>query len=147
MKQLESQEQQKIIRWWALACHHHSLPEWLLFAIPNGGARTQRYGARLKAEGMRPGVPDLMLAVPRGGHNALFIELKQGKGRLSLNQKAMLKLLEAQGYATAVPYGFEQARAAIENYLGEQYETTTGNSPCAENPAGTAQPAADEEGI
>ena len=147
MKQLESQEQQKIIRWWALACHHHSLPEWLLFAIPNGGARTQRYGARLKAEGMRPGVPDLMLAVPRGGHNALFIELKQGKGRLSLNQKAMLKLLEAQGYATVVPYGFEQARAAIENYLGEQYETTTGNSPCAESAAGTTQSAADEEGI
>lgn len=36
------------------------------FAIPNGGARSPATGAMLKAEGVRRGVFDLMVCVPRG---------------------------------------------------------------------------------
>lgn len=118
MRQLESQEQQKLITWWRLACHHYAVPECLLFAVPNGGMRSVKTAVRLKAEGVRAGIPDMMLAVPRAGHNGLFIELKQGKGRLSLAQKATLALLERQGYAVCVPYGFEAAKSEIEKYLG-----------------------------
>lgn len=37
----------------------------LLFAIPDGGRRDAVTGAHLKAEGVRAGVPDMFLAVPR----------------------------------------------------------------------------------
>lgn len=147
MKQLESIEQQKLITWWHLAHHHYGVPEQLLFAVPNGGMRSIKTAARLKTEGVRAGVPDLMLACPKNGKNGLFMEMKQGKGRLSLNQKAMLALLEAQGYATAVPYGFEQAKIAIEKYLGGTNETGTGSSSCTGSATGTTRQAADEEGV
>ena len=64
-------------------------PEVLIFAIPNGGQRNAATGARLKAEGVVPGVPDLF--IPAWG---LFIEMKTLTGKVSLEQKAMLSYAE-----------------------------------------------------
>ena len=90
----------------------------LFFAIPNGGRRSPATAAMLRDEGVTPGVPDLFLAVPRGGKSGLFLELKAAtKGRLSTAQKAVLAALEGQGYATAVPKGYEDAKQAVLNYL------------------------------
>ena len=56
-------------------------PEWsLLFAIPNGGYRKLKTGIRLKRTGLKPGIPDMMLPVGRGGFLGLFIEMKSEKG-------------------------------------------------------------------
>ena len=74
----EHQEQSAVISWWALAHRQYGLPEFALFAIPNGGARDVITGARLKAEGVRRGVVDLMLAKPNGTFSGLFIEMKAG---------------------------------------------------------------------
>ena len=46
----------------------------MLYAIPNGGARNAITGALLKAEGVKPGVPDLCLPVARGKYHGLYIE-------------------------------------------------------------------------
>ncbi len=54
-------------------------PLWgMLFAIPNGGDRDPRVGAKLKQEGVRRGVPDLCLPVPNGVFNGLYIEMNLG---------------------------------------------------------------------
>ena len=90
----------------------------LLFAIPNGGQRNEIVAAKLKAEGATSGVPDLMLAVPRGDFHGLWIEMKNGKaGRLSENQKEMIALLMEQGYATAVCHTTEEFDEVTEIYL------------------------------
>lgn len=48
-----------------------------LLAIPNGGKRSgPREGMRLKAEGVKPGVSDLLLPLRRGGYAGLWLELK-----------------------------------------------------------------------
>ena len=121
MRQLESAEQKKIVQWWHLACRRYRLPEKILFAIPNGGRRDAITGARLKAEGVRAGIPDLFLAHPNGrGSCGLFLELKQGKGHLSDEQKDCLSMLNKQGYAVCVPFGFDEARQYIEKYLEEE---------------------------
>ena len=125
MRQLESAEQKKIVQWWHLACRRYKLPEKILFAIPNGGRRDAITGARLKAEGVRAGVPDLFLAHPNSrGSCGLFLELKQGKGsdkgQLSEAQKECLFELNKQGYAVCVPYGFDEAKKYIEDYLEEE---------------------------
>src|SRR5690606_12582346 len=66
MRHTESKSQQAFIRWWGLSHRSLGVPHAdLLFAIPNGGARNPVTGATLKAEGVRRGVPDLFLAVPR----------------------------------------------------------------------------------
>lgn len=52
----------------------------LMFAIPNGGARDAITGAMLKAEGVKPGVPDIFLPVPVNGFHGLFVEMKTLSG-------------------------------------------------------------------
>jgi len=89
-----------------------------LLAIPNGGARHRAEGGKLKAQGVRPGVPDLLLAYPCGGCAGLWIELKrQAGGRPSPAQKQWLQRLEAAGYATCCAHGWDEARARILRYL------------------------------
>ena len=54
--------QQAALFCWA-AQHVGSIPELaLLFAIPNGGKRDKITGARMRAEGVKPGVPDIFWA-------------------------------------------------------------------------------------
>ena len=93
-----------------------------LFAVPNGGHRSKRQGALLKLTGVKPGVPDLFLPVPRKGKHGLFIEMKvadRKKGRVSKEQKQWIEALITQGYEAKVCYGFEEARDAIVGYLNE----------------------------
>lgn len=90
----------------------------LLFAIPNGGARHKAVAAKLKASGTKAGVPDIMLCVPRNGKHGLFVELKIGTNRCSAFQNWWLSALRAQGFATAVCYGWVDAACAIVRYLG-----------------------------
>lgn len=91
----------------------------LLFAIPNGGARSPRTAARLKAEGTRAGVPDICLPVPRGDWHGLWIELKRpGRHAVSPVQREWLAALGAYGYRAEVAVGWDAARDVIVDYLG-----------------------------
>ena len=120
MKTLEHDEQVNLMKWWSLACHHFSVDEKLLFAIPNGGERNVIVASRLKAEGVRAGVPDLFLAQPNNGFHGLFIEMKKTKGGVvSDNQKCYLSLLKTSGYEVAVCHGWIEAKQTIEHYLSD----------------------------
>ncbi len=62
----EHVEQVSLMRWAALTKRRR--PELaLLYAIPNGGDRHKAVAAKLSAEGVKSGVPDLCLPVPRLG--------------------------------------------------------------------------------
>ena len=76
----ESVEQIHLFQWARMqSC---TMPELnLLFHIPNGGKRNITTAKRLKAEGVKAGVPDLFLPVSRGGFFGLFIEMKVGKNK------------------------------------------------------------------
>lgn len=90
----------------------------LMYHIPNGGKRTKSEAARFKMQGVKSGIPDIFLSVPRGGYCGLYIELKRVKGgRISESQGKILKQLEIQGYASVVCYGAEQAQEEIIRYL------------------------------
>lgn len=90
----------------------------LLFAIPNGGARSAVTGARLKEEGVRRGVPDMMLPVARGEFHGLFIELKaDAKARSTKEQALWLTELTERGYRALVCHGAGEAQAALLEYL------------------------------
>ena len=117
----ESVEQQTLIKWARLA--RGKYPELdMLYHITNEGKRSVVTGARLKSEGLKPGVPDLCLAVARGGAHGLYIEMKRTKGgRVSPQQAAWLEKLAHEGYATAICRGWEQARDAIERYLANEH--------------------------
>jgi hypothetical protein len=113
----EHQSQCMVISWWRLACTGYQLPEFALFAIPNGGARDPITGSRLKAEGVRPGIPDLMLAVKRGDYGGLAIEMKKIGNQTNPTQKKVLAYLNHAGYAWDVCWTAEAAIATIKHYL------------------------------
>ena len=78
LKRGEDTEQMGVIDWsnWNTG----RFPELkLLFHVPNGGKRNAAEAARFKAMGVKAGVPDLCLPVPRGGYAGLYIEMKYGK--------------------------------------------------------------------
>lgn len=127
MRQLESIEQKMLFVWWRLeGARRFGLPPCCLFAIPNGGRRDAVTGARLKAEGVHPGIPDIFLAVSDQLHHGLFIELKRpkgpgvSKGRPTRAQLEVMQALTARGYCCKVAYGANEARQVIERYLGEE---------------------------
>jgi len=116
-----------------LATEHHeqvTLMSWVdhnlraipelnnLFAIPNGGHRHVVTAQRMKAEGVKAGVPDLFLAYPSGGYAGLFVEMKRRMGgRLSPVQQEWRERLSKSGYLVAVCLGWEQAKKQIIEYL------------------------------
>ena len=112
----ETEDQIALIEWfdlWAPADLRGRLA-----AIPNGGWRHPKTAAVLKATGVRPGFPDLVLLTPRGGYAGLMVELKRVRGsKTSTAQKDWLCWLYAQGFAVAICPGFESARDCIKHYL------------------------------
>jgi hypothetical protein len=90
----------------------------LFYAVPNGGWRNKATAAKLKASGVKPGVPDLVIAEPRGGYHGLYIELKRVKGgAVSPAQKEWLSALSARGYKAVVRKGAKAAVKTIIEYL------------------------------
>lgn len=72
--------------------------------------------------GVKAGIPDLCLPVPRGEYSGLYIEMKFEKGRLEESQKKMLRLLTKQGHFCAVCYGAEEAIYVLKQYLSLEKE-------------------------
>lgn len=102
----------------------HEIPTLrYLFAIHNQGHGDAIRGARARAEGVKAGVPDLMLPVPVFVSNelrylGLFIELKKRKGGVvSSEQKDWLNFLEVSGYYPIVCHGWREAADTIKLYL------------------------------
>jgi hypothetical protein len=89
----------------------------LLFAVPNGGMRHPIVAAQLKEEGVKAGVPDLILPIPRYGSGALYIEMKMPKGRVSPEQAIWLQDLEDNGNTSLACFGWHEARQAVKDYL------------------------------
>lgn len=113
----EDAEQMAVMEWAA-----YRLGMWpelrLLYHVPNGGSRNRIEAARLKAQGVKSGVPDLVLPVARGGWHGMYIELKRRKGgRLSEDQRRWLDDLQEQGYLALRCDGAQAAINTIEEYL------------------------------
>ena len=117
MKTIESNIQQNCVKWFKLAFKRLAP---LLFAVPNGGARSAITGAILKAEGVTKGVADLLLLVPNSQFHGLCIEMKTKQGHQSPSQKAWQCAVEAQGYKYIVVRSLDQFMGEVTRYLTNQ---------------------------
>lgn len=88
-----------------------------MFSIPNGGSRNRIEAYNLKRQGLKSGVPDIMLPVAKCNYHGLFIELKQGKNKTTDNQVKYIDYLNKNGYLAVVCYGCDQAFDTITKYL------------------------------
>lgn len=96
----ESEEQIGLVLWFET-----QFPRVRIFHIPNGGHRAMSVAKKMKAEGVKPGVPDLHVPAWR-----LWIEMKRKTGgRLSPEQKDWIEYLEGIGDVVIVGKGAEDA--------------------------------------
>lgn len=112
----EADEQKALMQW--AKWQEGRYPELkLLYHCPNGGTRNKLEAANLKRQGVKAGVPDLFLPVPRSPKHGLFIEMKVGRNKCTDNQKKWIRNLLEQGYEVKVCYSCEEAIQVIKRYL------------------------------
>lgn len=131
---IEHTEQCAVITWASL-----NTGKWpalhLLYAVPNGAffggeVKLLKTGKKLpvaairarklKAEGLKEGVPDLCLPVRSRSHAGLYIELKRRTlGRPSPMQDWWRDSLLASGYHCVLCRGADAAMAALRTYLAD----------------------------
>ena len=109
---LESWEQERVARWLGSR-------NILYCAVPNGQLRSKRIGAQLKREGVRSGVPDLLVFTPPPlfpAYRGVAIEMKRVRGsKPTPSQLRWLKDLDRVGWYSAVCEGHEEAIQVLES--------------------------------
>lgn len=97
----------------------------MIFHIPNGGIRSKTEAGRMKAAGVKAGVPDLFLPVAKGPYHGLFIEMKVGDNKPTDKQKEWITRLRRNGYAAEVCYGWRKAWETLRAYYSLKGEKRT----------------------
>jgi hypothetical protein len=118
-KNLEHIEQVNLFKWASLLLKKYPELE-LLYAIPNGGQRSITTAIALKAEGVKAGMPDVVLPVDSANKQfcALFIEMKVKPNKPTPQQIQKMALLEKYHNKCVVCYSWREAANAIFDYLG-----------------------------
>lgn len=127
----EHSQQTALFAWAALETKNYPQLKWL-YAVPNGFFASSGQKGKMKAEGLRDGVPDIVLPVPqkfnwansvRIKYCGLYIEMKREiyrnrrDGGCSEDQLKWLAYLNEVGYKAVVCYSWMEARDVILEYL------------------------------
>ena len=115
MRHIESKIQIACKRWFDYQYRQYAP---LLFAVPNGGQRGKFEASIMKAEGVTPGVADMILLVPRRGYGSLCIEFKTKTGKQSAKQKEWEAVASACGNKYVIVRNLEQFIRVATAYLG-----------------------------
>lgn len=93
------------------------IPDKLLFAVPNGGSRNKLEAINLKRQGVKPGVSDVILLIPKGGFASLCLEFKTKTGKQSDEQKEFQKQAEMCGSKYVIVRSVKDAIDEMKEYL------------------------------
>ena len=104
----ESDEQIGFLRWFET----HFRDVWI-FHIPNGGHRAISVARKMKAEGVKAGVPDLYIPAWK-----LWVEMKRTKGGVvSKEQRSWHEYLKSVGDAVIIGRGATDASRQVMEFL------------------------------
>lgn len=124
MRYEESAEQRALFYWANLLVKKYpQLDE--LYHVPNGGFRNAREARRFKLEGVKKGVLDINLDIPKQGsqwphepgYHGLRIEMKSEKGKLTIDQNVWIARHTKNGYKAVVCRSWTEAAKVICDYL------------------------------
>lgn len=112
----EHDEQTQLFQILALYEERYPVLRWI-FAIPNGGKRHPATAVKMKAEGVRRGIPDICIPYPVDEWAGCYVEMKFGKGRLTKEQQEFIETFQ-NTHKIYVCYSAIEAAHAIGKYLG-----------------------------
>lgn len=100
----------------------HRTNRLLLTAVPNGGQRHPAVAGKLKAEGVKRGVPDILVFewAPDGKGGmfcGLAIEMKIKPNKPTPEQVGWMEALTRRGWSCVVAYSADEAWAALTAYI------------------------------
>jgi len=110
----ESTHQFRVVKWLEQRGH-------VCFAVPNGGSRNRFEAMRLKREGVRSGVPDIIILTPAKNNCSTAVEMKKYKGVkhkqpcncMEESQKEWQQLFINNGFNHILAHGEEDAIADL----------------------------------
>jgi len=128
-RQTEEQLHKACVRWADAQAGARPALE-ALFHVPNGGKMKPGTAGKLKGQGLKKGVPDLVLPVvrtvigPDGRRSAggLWIELKSQSGRLRESQAWWRDALRDHGQAWALCRSVGGFQETVTDYLDGSFE-------------------------
>lgn len=94
--------------------------------IPNGGLRNMQVAVKLKRDGVKKGVWDVFIPIPKSPYHGLYIEFKdpkrkpktnRGKGGLSKEQTKFGDYVSGVGFCCCVAYSWKEAVQFVIDYL------------------------------
>jgi hypothetical protein len=113
---VETEEAEQIAFAQYLDLYFHG--EW--FHVPNGGKRSKAVAGKLKAQGVKRGVPDNFILRPTKGAPGVVVELKRLKGGVvSEEQEGWIALLQSFGWIVGVCKGAHEAINFVKEVYGK----------------------------
>jgi len=113
MREEEHLIQSACVRWFK-----YQYPQYIIFAVPNGGWRNVVVAKKLKAEGVLAGVSDLVILAP---HRTIFIEMKKNKGGVQGEaQKSFQANVNRLGFEYYLCKGFDEFMSVVTQLLGRR---------------------------
>lgn len=113
----ESQIQKDFVRW---VRNRYPQIEPLFFAVPSGGARNPWTAKIMRDEGVRAGVSDLILLIPRHGYAGLLMETKTPEGKQSEAQKEFERLATEYHYKYVVYRSLAEGQKIMMEYVEDK---------------------------
>jgi hypothetical protein len=86
------------------------------FHCPNGGSRNGIEAAKLKAMGVKAGIPDCLILDQRKGYSGMAIELKVGYNKPSEHQLSIFDKLVDSGWLVVVSWSLDEVVTMIDWY-------------------------------
>lgn len=88
------------------------------FAVPNDGKRSIGAAMWHKGQGLRAGVPDVLIPIPSINYHGLFIEFKRDeKSRVTIAQKEWIRQLQDCCYCVRVCRSADEAVNVVTAYM------------------------------
>jgi len=126
VKHHESAIQQACVKWFRL-----QYPREVIFAIPNGGARSKVEAGIMKIEGVLAGVSDLFIMKNKinsgilamisyevkADTHGLFIEMKTPEGKQTPSQKAFQIKCKEKDYQYSICRSLDEFMEVVKEYM------------------------------
>ncbi|AWU42792.1 VRR-NUC domain-containing protein [Blattabacterium punctulatus] len=95
----------------------YEYPNIFYFHPHNEARRTPYERFLIKVMRLRPGLPDILVPIPKKGRTGMALELKIKPNKLTENQIHIIDIFNSYNWKVNVCYDFDEAKIYIDQYL------------------------------